>query len=83
MFFITSIDYLDWVKAIRADTGQLHQNYIGLPATIQHIDPEHNINEELEVTLLISPHGANAIVQGIARLLEGPPPPDLTMPGRN
>lgn len=83
LVFIQTIHYVDWVKAVDQRTGLANQDYIAFPFAGVLADPSDHSTRPFEATLLIKPDGAAAIVRGVADLLDGPPPPEMQIPGSN
>lgn len=83
LVFVQVVDYVDWVKAIDRRTGMENQDYIAIPVQGIVADQQGHHTEDTAFTLLIRPDGARSIVNGIADLLEGPPPTTMHIPGSN
>lgn len=81
LLFLTQIDFITWVRAVRRTTGKMEADYVGIPIRGTYMTGTES--QEVIVTLCITPNGALAIVRGISELLSGPPPGDTHIPGSN
>lgn len=80
--FVQEIDFVAYSLAINPRTGMTASTYVCIPIEGVAMVPGDNDEHQACITLMLSPDGAKAIVDGIARLLSGPPP-DIQLPGRN